>query len=171
VVVLAGSALMLLLDQRSSVYEVAAYCLLIGLGMGLTAPSTLVAAQASVGWGERGVVTANNIFLRSLGSALGIAAFGAVANATIGSAGVRPDTLTAAAHRIFLGQVVIAALMIVVVAVMPRGDRPAEPDAEPDAQPNAEPDALDRASAGPDALDRASAGPDALDRASAAESG
>jgi hypothetical protein len=92
--------------------------------MGLTAPSTLVAAQASVGWGERGVVTANNIFLRSLGSSLGVAVFGAVANAVIGAAGVQPATLTTAVHRIFLGQVVIAALMIVMVALMPRGDRP-----------------------------------------------
>jgi hypothetical protein len=71
---------------------------------------------------------------------------------------VQPATLTAAVHRIFLGQVVVAALMIVMVALMPRGDRP-----------EAEPAALDRASAEPAVLDRASAEPATLDRTSAAE--
>jgi EmrB/QacA subfamily drug resistance transporter len=130
VIVLGGSLLMLLLDEHSTVYEVGAYCLVLGLGMGLTAPATLIVAQSSVGWSERGVVTANNIFLRSLGSALGVAVFGAIANATIGSAGVDPARLATAVHRIFLGQVGVAVLMIVLVLLMPGGDRPApEPDA------------------------------------------
>ena len=75
-VVLAGTAPMLLLDEGSSVFEVAAFCLVVGLGMGLTAPPMLVVSQSSVGWSERGVVTANNIFMRSLGSAVGVAVFG-----------------------------------------------------------------------------------------------
>jgi MFS family permease len=122
-VVLAGSGLMLLLGRDSSVFMVAAFCLVIGLGMGLTAAPTLIAAQSSVEWGERGVVTANNIFLRSLGSSLGVAVFGAIANATIRS---NPDKahLTTATHHIFIGLAVVAALMIVTVTLMPRGDRP-----------------------------------------------
>jgi EmrB/QacA subfamily drug resistance transporter len=52
--VVGGVALLLLLDQESSIYEVGAYCLVIGLGMGLTAAPTLIAAQSSVGWcGDR----------------------------------------------------------------------------------------------------------------------
>jgi EmrB/QacA subfamily drug resistance transporter len=127
-IVLLGSAMMLLLGRHSSVYEVAAACLVIGLGMGLTAAPTLIAAQSSVGWGDRGVVTANNIFLRSLGSSVGVAIFGAIANATIGSDQPDPTRLTTAVHHIFIGLVIIAALMIVMVALMPRGDRP---EAEP----------------------------------------
>ena len=123
-IVLLGTTLMLLLDERSSVFAVAAFCLIIGLGMGLTAPSTLVVAQSSVGWAERGVVTASNIFLRSLGSSVGVAVFGAIANATVGSAGVDPANLTDAVHRIFTGLVAIAVLMMVMVWLMPRGDRP-----------------------------------------------
>ena len=46
----AGSALLLLLDEGSSVWAVGLYCLLIGLGMGLTAAPTLIAAQSSVGF-------------------------------------------------------------------------------------------------------------------------
>jgi MFS family permease len=134
-IVLVGALLMLLLDEDSSVLEVAVYCLVIGLGMGLTAAPILVVAQSSVGWAERGVVTANNIFLRSLGGALGVAVFGAIVNATIGvtkiEAGVDPGRLTEAVHRIFIGHVVIAAVMIVLVFLMPRNDRPpSEPAAE-----------------------------------------
>lgn len=123
--VLTGTALMLLLGQDSSVSAVAGFCLIIGLGMGLTAAPSLIAAQSSVGWGERGVVTANNIFLRSLGSSLGVAVFGAVANATVGTGPVDPARLSDAVHRIVLGMLIIAVLMTVAVALMPRHDVPA----------------------------------------------
>ncbi|WP_067685293.1 MFS transporter [Actinoplanes awajinensis] len=121
--VLLGSSLLLLLGQHSGVLEVAAFCLIIGLGMGLTAAPTLIAAQSSVGWAERGVVTANNIFLRSLGSALGVAVFGAVANAVLGSGEVTAAGLTTAVHRIFLGIVIVAAVMVVLAALLPAVSR------------------------------------------------
>ena len=119
-IVLAGSALLLLLGRDSPVYAVGAYCLVIGLGMGLTAAPTLIAAQSSVGWDERGVVTANNIFLRSLGSALGAAVFGAIANAVVGSGAVDPGRLTTAMHRIFIGMVLVAIVMVALAALIPR---------------------------------------------------
>jgi MFS family permease len=129
-IVLAGSALLLTLGRHSSVAQVGLICLVVGLGMGLTAPPTLVAAQSSVGWGDRGVVTANNIFLRSLGSSLGVAVFGAMANATVGGNAVRdgsvdPGRLTVAVQHIFLGVLIVAVLMVVTVAMLRRGDRPA----------------------------------------------
>jgi MFS family permease len=130
-IVLLGTALMLLLGRHSSVYEVGVSCLIIGLGMGLTGAPTLIAAQSSVGWGDRGVVTANNIFLRSVGSSVGVAIFGAIANATIGSGRADPARLTTAVHHIFIGLVIIAALMIAMVALMPRGDRPEAESAPP----------------------------------------
>jgi len=131
--VLAGSALLLLLDQGSAVWQVGATCFLIGLGMGLTASPTLIAAQSSVGWAERGVVTANNLFLRSLGSALGIAVFGAIANATLGGHRANGDhpaagPLTSAVHHAFIGVAVIAALMVVAVRALPRGAPAPAPD-------------------------------------------
>jgi EmrB/QacA subfamily drug resistance transporter len=118
--ILIGSALLLLLDEHSSVWEVGGYCLIIGLGMGLTASPTLIAAQSSVGWTQRGVVTANNIFLRSLGSAVGVAVFGAIANATVGRGAVDPLRLTSAVHRIFIGLVLVAAVMLVLALWIPR---------------------------------------------------
>ena len=120
VIILAGSALLLLLGRDSNVYQVGAACLVIGLGMGLTASPTLIAAQSSVGWADRGVVTANNLFLRSLGSSLGVAVFGALANAVIGSE-VDPAGLTTAVHRVFLTTVVVAALMVVAATMLPGG--------------------------------------------------
>ncbi|XVU23100.1 MFS transporter [Actinoplanes sp. CA-054009] len=119
--VLIGAVLLLLLNETSSIWAVGAYCLIIGLGMGLTAAPTLIAAQSSVGWSERGVVTANNIFLRSLGSALGAAVFGALANAVIGSGDVvDPAKLTEAVHRIFIGMVLVAIVMVGLAALIPR---------------------------------------------------
>ena len=117
---LAGSALLLLLGRDSSVVTVALFCLVIGLGMGLTAAPTLIAAQSSVGWSERGVVTASNIFLRSLGSALGVAIFGAIANATVGSGSVDPGRLNTAVHRIFIGIAMVAVVMVALATLLPR---------------------------------------------------
>jgi EmrB/QacA subfamily drug resistance transporter len=128
--VLIGSALMLTLGAHSSVVMVGVFCLVIGLGMGLTAAPTLIAAQSSVGWSERGVVTANNIFLRSLGSSLGVAVFGAIANAAIGHGAVTPAHLTTAVHRIFIGIVVVAVLMVVLASLMPKPDPSAGPAPE-----------------------------------------
>lgn len=82
-VVVAGTVATLWLGEGSSVWSVAAACFLIGVGMGLTASPTLVAIQSVVGWQQRGVVTATNLFARSIGSAVGVAVFGAVANATL----------------------------------------------------------------------------------------
>src|SRR3954470_11771698 len=86
-VVVLGSALLLLFDQSTSVFQVGATSFVIGLGMGFTAAPTLIAAQSAVQWQERGVVTGTNMFFRSAGSAIGVAVFGAIVNATVGSAG------------------------------------------------------------------------------------
>jgi EmrB/QacA subfamily drug resistance transporter len=135
VAVLIGAAMLLLLGTTSPVWQVALTCFVIGLGMGLTASPTLIAAQSSVGWAERGVVTANNLFLRSLGSSLGVAIFGALANAALGADAVgghpAPGPLTGAVHRIFIGVVVIVVLMVVAVRALPRRTTEAAEPAEP----------------------------------------
>jgi hypothetical protein len=43
----------------------------------------MVAVQSVVDWQRRGVVTGTNMFCRNLGSAVGVAVFGAIANATL----------------------------------------------------------------------------------------
>ncbi|GAA0318043.1 MFS transporter [Actinoallomurus spadix] len=82
-VAVAGTLLCLPLSTSAKVWEVAAACFVIGIGMGFTASPTLVAVQSVVGWEHRGVVTGNNMFGRSLGSAVGAAVFGAIANGTL----------------------------------------------------------------------------------------
>jgi EmrB/QacA subfamily drug resistance transporter len=130
-IVVLGAALLALLDRGSSVWQVAATCLVIGLGMGWVASPTLIAAQASVEWSERGVVTGTNMFARSMGSALGIAVFGALVNAAVGraggvgghattAAGLPPGVLETGLHHVFLAAVVVAVVMTAAVVAMPR---------------------------------------------------
>ena len=134
-VVLLGSALLLLLDGSSSVVQVGATAFVIGLGMGFTAAPTLIAAQSAVQWQERGVVTGLNMFFRSAGSAVGVAVFGAVVNATLGASGaeggrVAPQALTTAVHHVFLGTTVLAAAMLAAVLFMPRDRGRAQPSTQ-----------------------------------------
>ena len=125
VVVVAGAALLLLLDGSSSVLQVGATAFVIGLGMGFAAAPTLIAAQSAVEWQERGVVTGANMFFRSAGSAVGVAVFGAIVNATLGGAGVDgdrvpPAALTTAVQHVFLGTTVLSVLLLAGVLLMPR---------------------------------------------------
>ncbi len=83
VILLAGAVFGLRLGAGSSVWAVAACCFTIGVGLGLVSSPTVVAAQSVVGWERRGVVTGTNMFSRSLGSAVGVAVLGAVANAVL----------------------------------------------------------------------------------------
>jgi multidrug resistance protein len=50
---------------------------LVGLGMGPTSLSFILAVQHSVKWGQRGVATGAVIFLRTIGGALGVGLLGA----------------------------------------------------------------------------------------------
>jgi EmrB/QacA subfamily drug resistance transporter len=111
-VVVLGMLLTLLLSQQSLVWQVGAVCFVVGLGLGLTNPPTVVAVQSVVGWDRRGVVTGTNMFSRALGSAVGAAALGAIANATLSHSFAHPPpelagTLPASvdATRLVLGGV------------------------------------------------------------------
>jgi EmrB/QacA subfamily drug resistance transporter len=90
VTLVVGTALCLLLGPHSQVWEVAGACFVVGVGLGLMASPILVAAQSVVGWEQRGVVTGINMFSRSLGSAVGAAVFGAIANATLAARFAHP---------------------------------------------------------------------------------
>jgi EmrB/QacA subfamily drug resistance transporter len=114
---------LLMLDEHSAVLTVAILCFVVGCGMGLIASPTLIAAQASVGWHQRGVVTGNNMFARSIGSAVGIAVFGAVANAMLGRATADPDPaqLAGATHQVMLTVAIVSVGMLLAVLAMPGG--------------------------------------------------
>jgi multidrug resistance protein len=105
-----------------SIWVVAAICFVIGAGFGFAAVTSLVAAQSSVAWNERGVVTGTQMFFRSIGQSLGAAALGAVANAVILSRGgdeTDPATMAAAAGSVFLGATAVSVLLLVAALAMP----------------------------------------------------
>ena len=123
-----GAVLLVVVNGDSSVWWVALTCFVIGLGMGLVASPTLVAAQSSVDWSSRGVVTGTSMFARSMGSAVGIAVFGAIANSAIAASGGHASTgnsvpaaiLEPALHQVFVASALVAVLMLAAVAIMPR---------------------------------------------------
>ncbi|HTL41488.1 MAG TPA: MFS transporter [Pseudolysinimonas sp.] len=110
-----------------SVVTVALVCFVMGLGLGLVNSPALVAAQASVDWRERGVVTGTNLFARNVGSAIGVAVLGAIANAIIArfpGADQNPDAVVAATGAVFWAVLVAALLAAVAAFAMPRTPLP-----------------------------------------------
>jgi EmrB/QacA subfamily drug resistance transporter len=116
---LPGTVPLIWLDADSHVWEVGLWCFLIGVGMGLVSSPTLVAMQSSVGWETRGVVTGASMFSRTIGSAIGVAVCGALANASL-VAGASPETINAATHDVFVALAVVSVLMVATVLAMPR---------------------------------------------------
>ncbi|MGB6051970.1 MAG: MFS transporter, partial [Rhodococcus sp. (in: high G+C Gram-positive bacteria)] len=99
-------------------------CFVIGLGLGLIASPTLIAAQSSVEWSERGVATSTNMFARSIGSAVGVAIFGAIVNSRISGPGEPdPGQLSDAIHLVFLGVAAAAVLMLAAATLMPKAPK------------------------------------------------
>jgi len=100
------------------------------------ASPSLIAAQASVGWAERGVVTGTNMFARSIGNAVGIAIFGAVANGIIFSRGgdADPRAVTAGASGVFIAVLLAAVLTVLAALFMPkvRAEAATEPAGAPE---------------------------------------
>ena len=143
-IVIIGALVLSVSAPNPNIAIVASACFMIGLGLGLSAPSTLIAAQASVPWNERGVVTGTNMFARSIGSAVGVAIFGAIANAAFaastgatGSTSVEdlePSAVVAGISLVFIAVAVVSVASLIAVVVMPR--TPIEQvDAAPEASP------------------------------------
>jgi MFS family permease len=130
VVILLGIAGLAASTLVPAIWLVAVICFVIGGGFGFAAVTTLVAAQSSVEWNERGVVTGTQMFFRSIGQTLGAAILGAIANAVIlahGGDEQDPATLAAAAGGVFTAAAVVALLLLVSALAMPRDRRLPEP--------------------------------------------
>ncbi|MEP9382131.1 MDR family MFS transporter [Nocardioides sp. KR10-350] len=128
VLAVAGSLLLLTVDGGSAIWQVALPCLVIGLGFGFSVSPGVVAAQSSVAWQSRGVATGANMFARSVGSAVGVAIFGAVANGVVADrlGGRVPaleqlgaGVLEPALHTVFVVGAGISLLLFVSSALMP----------------------------------------------------
>jgi EmrB/QacA subfamily drug resistance transporter len=139
-----------LLGREAHLWQVGAWMFVTGLGLGLSSSPLIVAVQSVVGWDRRGVVTATNMFSRSIGSAVGAAVFGAIANTTLAARFASPppgldgdvptdvdsttaalaqggavaeyarESLHAASHGVFVATALTAVVIAVAVAAMPR---------------------------------------------------
>jgi MFS family permease len=122
-VALVGALGLLATGPWPSPWTIAVVCFVIGFGLGWTAAPSLVAAQASVDWNERGLVTGTNMLARSVGSAVGVAIYGAIVNNMIvAGGGVGHQAGVVSAFTWVFGAVVIsAALTLLAASRMPPG--------------------------------------------------
>jgi EmrB/QacA subfamily drug resistance transporter len=94
-VVVLACGLLAQLEPTTSMLMLAFGMLLLGLGMGSTLPTSTLAVQNAVEFRDMGVATSLVAFFRSLGGAVGLAAYGAVFNAQIVASGVDGSLLQA----------------------------------------------------------------------------
>lgn len=125
----------------------------LGVGMGFANTALLIAVQTSVEWGQRGVVTAGNMFFRTMGGTISVGALGGLLVAALtADPTIRPEdahvllrpgnaallspaafaslahALEAALGQVFVLLAVLAAATVVVGRAFPRN---ATPPAEP----------------------------------------
>ena len=137
----AGTLVLATFSYSPNLITVAASCFIVGLGMGLVATPSLIAAQSSVSWNERGVVTGTNLFARSIGSALGVAIFGALANSVFQSIGgeTTPATVESASSVVFIAVAISALATVAAGFAMPSTPVTAPRQPTPDAVIDSEP--------------------------------
>ena len=73
---IAGSAVLIAMTPERGIAWITTGSLLIGVGMGLCNTTFIVSIQAAVPWHQRGAATSSCMFLRFVGQAIGVAAFG-----------------------------------------------------------------------------------------------
>ncbi|HLZ26325.1 MAG TPA: MDR family MFS transporter [Chloroflexota bacterium] len=126
VVLTIGFGLLLTVTPESGLWAPAAISFVTGLGFGFYSVVIILAAQSSVGWQNRGVVTSANQFARNIGGTVGVSIAGAIFTAgvvTAAGTGVNPNEILspevratlAAADLKFLQQVLADALRSVYV--------------------------------------------------------
>ncbi|MEY2191402.1 MDR family MFS transporter [Neobacillus sp. BF23-41] len=75
-----GSIAFLTMSAASGPLWAAVGSFFVGLGMGLTSTAFIVSIQSTVGWEQRGIATASNMFMRNLGNTIGAALLGGILN-------------------------------------------------------------------------------------------
>jgi len=124
-----GGLMLLTIDGSSSVWHLAFPGFVIGLGFGSIMAPGLIAAQSSVEWQHRGMATGTSMLGRNMGSSVGVALFGAVANSVIRDRlhghvpadleTVSKGILEPAIHSVFIFTAIVLALLAFTVFLMP----------------------------------------------------
>jgi purine-cytosine permease-like protein len=71
-------------------------------------------------------VTGSNMFIRTLGSAVGIAVFGSIVNSRLAHQRRTPEAIYHAVHGVFVALVVVAVLGLAAELLLPRRVVPLE---------------------------------------------
>jgi MFS family permease len=151
VLLILGTASLLLLSRDTSVVVAMIAAFIIGAGMGFVMPAVVISVQNAVEWRHRGIATASTQFFRTIGGAIGVAIMGAILTSAMASrleeipgvpqgadadrlltsdqrAGLAPDVLNAmqralagSLHEIFYVVVLAAVLAFAVILFFPRG--------------------------------------------------
>ncbi|WP_058307982.1 MDR family MFS transporter [Gracilibacillus massiliensis] len=153
-----GTLLFFMLDaDKGPIYAGISSCV-VGIGMGLSSTTFIVAIQNTVTWHERGVATSLNMFMRIIGSAVGAAFLGGLLNMQLQSyyqqkgedieiastdvlldEGMREtipaetlasmqDGLTFALHTVYTGLFIIGSLTFVLLWFFPKVQLKKEPE-------------------------------------------
>ena len=77
-VLIAGSALLTLISSTTSLVMLGVWIFILGAGMGLFMQTVVIATQNSVETRDLGIATSSIMFFRTMGGAIGAAAFGAL---------------------------------------------------------------------------------------------
>ncbi|MGN6325030.1 MDR family MFS transporter [Pseudolysinimonas sp.] len=126
-----GAVALAAFGMTPSIAAVAVTAFIVGWGFGWSVAPSLVAAQSSVEWNERGVVTGVQSFGRTIGSAVGAAVLGAIANGVIQSTGLgekNPVAVTLSSTWVFA---VVAAVILVTIGAALAMPRVAPPQRDP----------------------------------------
>ncbi|WP_223700412.1 MDR family MFS transporter [Sutcliffiella deserti] len=78
-----GSIIFMSLSPEDGPVMAAFGSFMIGIGMGFSTTAFIVSIQSTVPWQKRGVATASNMFMRTLGSTIGAALLGGILNSRI----------------------------------------------------------------------------------------
>jgi EmrB/QacA subfamily drug resistance transporter len=121
--VAAGSALCVPMARDTTLAYVVLAVVVIGLGLGFSSTSYLVSVQNAVPWRRRGVATSSVVFFRTVGGSLGVAAMGALLNASL------DDRYRAAVGRVAEGDAALGRLLSDPNALLQPAVRSRIPDA------------------------------------------
>jgi len=84
IIMTAGLALMTTLSVDTPYWQIAIFAVMVGMGLGLSMQTLVIALQNSIDFKELGVATTSNTFFRSLGSVFGAAVFGTILTNRLG---------------------------------------------------------------------------------------
>jgi EmrB/QacA subfamily drug resistance transporter len=81
----AGGGLLLPVGRETPLLYIVVAVFVVGLGLGFTNTSYLVAVQNAVPWRRRGAATSSVVFFRTIGGSFGVAVMGALLSASLGA--------------------------------------------------------------------------------------